>query len=494
MKRVNLIIIALMTSIITVYAGGLVTNTNQSAAWARTLTRHASYGVDAVYYNPAGLSLLKNGFHLSLSNQTITQTRRITSDFGYLNGAPESAYEAELMAPVFPSIYAVYKMDKWTFSAGFNVIGGGGSANFESGLPSFEIPVATLVPLLQSSLLELDKGVEDQTGWNPGYSNVTAYDMDAAFNGSSTYMGFQAGATYAVNEMISIYLGGRYVTATNTYEGSLTGVSIDAPYGDNPQPPGDYIRLIATNPPFPDDVVATLQATAAGLDAMTSDKALSAVQTGSGFAPIVGVNLHLTDMINVAVKYEHQTKLELTNKTEVDDVNMFPDGGKVRADLPGMFSAGVQLKPLPNLTASAGMNYFLDKPAYYGNTGDDGNGGEVQINNESTIDQNGYTASASLEYKFLGMLGVSAGFLTANNGVNNHYQSDLNYALKSNTVGGGVFVDIGELLTINAGVTYVMYQDYKNTQSYDLMGTAVPYTDTYGKNTMIFAVGVDISL
>ena len=49
--------------------------------------------------------------------------------FNYLNNSPNS-YEAELMAPVFPSIYAAYKMDKWAFSAGFNVIGGGGSARF----------------------------------------------------------------------------------------------------------------------------------------------------------------------------------------------------------------------------------------------------------------------------------------------------------------------------------------------------------------------------
>ena len=106
----------ILLSTLAIHAGGLVTNTNQSAAWARTLTRHAAYGIDAVYYNPAGLSQLKNGIHFSLSNQSIFQTRQITSDFQYLNNAPESVYEAELVAPVFPSIYAAYKMDKWAFS------------------------------------------------------------------------------------------------------------------------------------------------------------------------------------------------------------------------------------------------------------------------------------------------------------------------------------------------------------------------------------------
>ena len=486
MKRLHLSLIMILLSTLTIHAGGLVTNTNQSAAWARTLTRNAAYGIDAVYYNPAGLSQLKNGIHFSLSNQSIFQTRKITSDFQYLNSAPESVYEAELVAPVFPGIYAAYKMDKWAFSAGFNVIGGGGTANFETGLPSFEIPVSSLVPMLYGSLEPLDEAIFEGTGWDPGYRNVTGYDMNAAFNGSSTYMGIQVGATYAINDMISIAIGGRYVMVNNSYEGSLSDVTIDAPYGGT-QPPGDYLRRVATNPALPADVVAGLEATALGLDAMTADAELDAVQTGSGFAPIVGVNLHFSDMLNVAVKYEHQTKLELTNDTEVDDVNMFPDGVKTRSDLPGMFSAGVQVKPLKKLTAMVGLNYYLDKAAYYGNTNE---GGE-QINSESTIDENSYSISASLEYKLLGMLGVSAGFSYGNNGVNQDYQSDLSYGLKSNTVGGGVFVNVGEMLTINAGVVYVMYEDYDNAQTYDMLGTS--FTDTYGKDTFIVAIGVDIS-
>ena len=486
MKRLHLSLMMILVSTLAIHAGGLVTNTNQSAAWARTLTRHAAYGIDAVYYNPAGLSQLKNGIHFSLSNQSIFQTRKITSDFQYLNSAPESVYEAELVAPVFPSIYAAYKMDKWAFSAGFNVIGGGGTANFETGLPSFEIPVSSLVPLLYGSLEPLDQAIYDATTWDPGYRNVTGYDMNAAFNGSSTYMGIQVGATYAINDMISVAIGGRYVMASNTYEGSLTGVTIDTYAGT--MIPGDYLRRVAGNIESQSPETAEeLNATALGIDAMTADAELDAVQEGSGFAPIIGLNLHLSDMLNVAVKYEHQTKLELTNDTEVDDVNMFPDGEKTRSDLPGMFSVGAQVKPLKNLTAMVGLNYYLDKSAYYGNTDE----GDDQINNESTIDENGYTISASLEYKLLGMLGVSAGFSTGNNGVNQDYQSDLSYGLKSNTVGGGVFVNVGEMFTINAGVVYVMYEDYDNAQTYDMLGT--PFTDTYGKDTYIIAIGVDIS-
>jgi len=38
-----------------VMAGGIVTNTNQSATYIRMLARDASTSIDAVYFNPAGM-------------------------------------------------------------------------------------------------------------------------------------------------------------------------------------------------------------------------------------------------------------------------------------------------------------------------------------------------------------------------------------------------------------------------------------------------------
>jgi long-subunit fatty acid transport protein len=479
MKRLNLLVVGMLMSSAFLFAGGLVTNTNQSAAWARTLSRNASLDIDGVYFNPAGLGFMSNGLHLSLSNQSIFQTRTITSSYPFLEGTPKS-YEAELTAPLFPSIYAAYKMDKWTFSAGFNIIGGGGSADFKTGLPSFEIPVASLQPIIESLMAPLPSGLE-------------GYNMNASFKGSSAYFGYQVGATYAINDLISVAIGGRLVTASNSYEGELTGITLQAPAFGGAVTAGNYLRGVATSLPSDpayDPARAALNTAAGQLDVTTADAYLDAVQKGTGFTPIIGVNLHLSDMINIAARYEHHTKIELTNETEVDDVGMFPDGEKVRADLPGMFAFGAQVKPLKKLSASIGIDYFLDKSAYYGNVDESGE----QINNETTVDENGFSIHGCLEYKLLGILGLSAGYSYANNGVNDAYQSDLSYALKSNTVGGGVFVDLGEMITINAGVTYVMYDDYSKSQTYELTPSAlVPYTDTYAKNTMIFAVGIDFS-
>ena len=192
-------------------AGGLVTNTNQSAAWVRLPARNASTEIDAAYYNPAGLMKMNNGLHLSLSNQSIWQTREVESDYPYLNNG---LYKGTVKAPLVPSVYAAYKMDKLAIFAGFNPIGGGGGATYEDGLPSFEMSQSDLVPMLAGAPF-----------------NATAYRMDVFFKGSSTFLGFQGGLAYKINDFISVAAGLRYVTAKNTYEGYLKDVQVNIASG-----------------------------------------------------------------------------------------------------------------------------------------------------------------------------------------------------------------------------------------------------------------------
>ena len=118
-----------------------------------------------------------------------------------------------------------------------------------------------------------------------------------------------------------------------------------------------------------------------------------------------------------------------------------------------------------------------------------------QINNETTIDENDWSLAASVEYKFLGILGISLGYSGGNLGVNDNYQSDLNYANKFNSVAGGVFVNVTEMITINAGFTYVKYEDYSESQAYQPLGfpAAIDFVDTYAIDTKLFAIGVDFS-
>ena len=60
---------------LTSFAGGLLTNTNQHAAFVRNPARFASLDIDAVYFNPAGIAFLQDGFHLSANWQMVWQDR-----------------------------------------------------------------------------------------------------------------------------------------------------------------------------------------------------------------------------------------------------------------------------------------------------------------------------------------------------------------------------------------------------------------------------------
>ena len=61
------------------FAGGLVTNTNQSASFLRSVARGTSLDPDAVYFNPAGTVFMNDGFHIGVGNQFAYQTRTINS-------------------------------------------------------------------------------------------------------------------------------------------------------------------------------------------------------------------------------------------------------------------------------------------------------------------------------------------------------------------------------------------------------------------------------
>ena len=197
------------------FAGGIVTNTNQSASWVRMMARDASVDVDAVFFNPAGLTHLDDGFYFQLNSQTVSQTRTVTSTFPGLNN---SKYTGETFVPFLPTAFAVYKKGNLAISGGFTVIGGGGSAKFDNGLPDFEYQLTGL-PTALAGL----KQIGDQAGVD---LSVNGYSVKSSITGSSTYLGFQGAVSYKINEMISVALGGRYVSASNKYEGSITDISV----------------------------------------------------------------------------------------------------------------------------------------------------------------------------------------------------------------------------------------------------------------------------
>ncbi len=382
--------------VVQVFGGGIVTNSNQSAEYMRTMNRNASTDLDAVYFNPAAVSGFGNGLHLYISNQTILQTRTIESAFTGFNTNP---FEGSTFAPLFPNVYIAYVMGNLGISGGLLPIGGGGSAIFEDGLPSFERQIA-----------------------NTGGSSFEGYTLDVEFEGSSIYLGFQGGLSYKLHDMLSVYAGARIITATNTYVGHLKDISFIA--GD-----GSLIPGASVNAGFADILVET-------------------EQTGSSMVLVAAANANIGDALNVSVRYETMGELTVVNDTEVDGSGLFTDEAETHADIPAQLSAG--------------LGYHLSEALYVTGTYDLWFNTDVNWGGKEVFVNNGYEAGGALEYKLSDALKVSAGALYAIGGADDKYNKDLSYSLNSTTLAGGGVFALNEKQSVSLGVFNTFYEDGQN--------------------------------
>ena len=232
MRKLSLISIGLLIVSTSTFAGGLLTNTNQHVLFLRMLARDASTQIDAVYSNPAGVAFMENGFHLSLNGQSAFQTRTITSTFAPFAGFGGNAtkvYKGEASAPFIPSVFAVYKKDKWAFSGNFAVTGGGGKATFNEGLGSFESLVSVEPGMLVAAGNEMvDKGVLPINIFN----GTNKYSVDSYMRGKQMIFGLQLGATYRITDYLSAFAGVRMNYVSNGYEGHIRNIEANIGGGE----------------------------------------------------------------------------------------------------------------------------------------------------------------------------------------------------------------------------------------------------------------------
>ena len=419
----------------------IVTNTNQSAFYLRHLARNASTDIDAVYYNPAGLTKLSDGFHLALHNQSIFQEKKVVNEFPALNARE---YVGKVNVPVFPTFFAVYKKGSLAFSFGFGPNAGGGSADFAKGIPSFEIPIAQLPALISGMGIPTSK-----------------YGVDIALKGSSVYYGFQAGVSYAITDSFTMAFGVRYISAVDTYEGHLNSVTV------NPT----YPALGLTGAMIPATTFFTAVGQA-GYAAAVKDKAVDVKQTGTAWTPIWSMFFVPCEGLHLSLRYENGTSLELVNKTTKDDTGMFPNGKKSGKDIPAIAAVGVDYLFSPKFRGSFSLSYYLDKDA-------DWDGREMYV------DKNSYEVGLGLEYQVTDMIGLSGGYLMTRYGLAASFQSDISHTLSADTLGGGFRVKLGEKIDLDLSAFYVMYKDASKTIAYPPFGS---YRETYKRTTVGFAV------
>ena len=468
MKKLFLIgATALMVSNST-FAGGILTNTNQNAAFLRNPARGAVIAIDGVYSNPAGIAFMPQGFHLSVSWQAAWQKRLMdvnNSLFG-MNADGKGAsrtFEGVAKAPVIPSFQAAYVInDKWSVSAQFAVGGGGGKCEFAEGLPMFEELIGSAAA-----------GINAQV--NPD-SKQFSYALNQNLTGEQYFYGLQIGGTYKIAENLSVFGGVRTVLASCNYTGAINNFKVNGIDAKNFAPTFAQAYQLAVDAAKQAAAAGNAQAasqyqaaaTKAGMVAQLTkeDLTLDCSQSGIGFTPIIGIDWNL-GKLNLAAKYEFRTKINLENDSKNSsnvDVLMaqYANGAKNRSDIPAILTLGAMYQITDNVRAMGGFHYYWDK---------DAKGTPIKKGD------NTWEANLGIEWDVNDKVLLSLGGQRTQYGFDDTDMQDTNFNISSSAICVGGAYKFTEKIKLNVGYMHSFYGNHKFERTTESgLKTACDYT------------------
>lgn len=479
MKIVSKSLVAALAVLIAghAFAGGILTNTNQSVAFLRHIARGVTLDADAPYYNPAGTAFMDDGWMLSLNIQSAFMTRITTTDYAPFGmnaahpGITSHRYEGSIVSPAVPNVYATYKHNRWAafFSAG--VTGGGGRVKFRDGLGSFEQPFAVLPSAI--------------TALGSAYGiSASQYSLDCSFRGLTMNLSAQLGASYRITDWLSAAAMVRLHYARNRYDGHITDIMVN-PTGAALGFDGSMMRADA----FFTAVAGALQATNPEMAAMaaqyaqlTGDIYVDCVQKAWGVSPVVALYFKKGGW-SASARYEFIAPMTLTNHTRQDDLGAYQDGDKTPNDIPALLSVALGRSFMDErLRLTAEYHYFFDKQA------DMAGGREAKIDTGTA--EYLFGAEFDLSQKFT----VSAGVQRTVYSTHDEYFSDVNHVLSATSVGFGGAWNINERLRLNAGYFFSLYDKRSVESVVETMAGSVPATTLYDRRSGVLGVGLDLKL
>ena len=452
-----------------VFAGGINTNTNQSAIFQRSVARDASTDVDAPYANPAGTAFMKDGWHISLNSQTFFQNRYATVDKSpVIEDGKE--FEGESFVLSMPSLFLTWHHGNLAISSHLGIIGGGGSVQFDDGIPSFVALMASPLKQMEASLTE--KGLE-----------TTKSSVDLSLDASSYVYGATVGASYKFKDMVSVYLGARFNYVSNKYEGSIDGLKLNTKIpGVNPE--GKMTKASEMAKKFgqlaekaeskeEQEKYATLSKTFESLDEKASME-LDVEQTGWGITPIFGLGFQYK-RLTLGAKLEYNTSIEVENDTKKNTTPLkkFDDGESDHADIPTLVTVGLTYSVLDNLRLSLGYHHWFDSKADFSEDLED----YIDDTNEFLF---------GLELDALKCLTLSGGLQVTRFGITDEYISDMNINLSARTFGFGFGYHPVDWLNVNVSYFHTLYEKYREKETYGYV--------TYSRTSRGIGLGLDFNL
>lgn len=494
MKKTTLIA-AFAVASLGAHAGGLLTNSNQNAAFLRNFSQEGQITLTSLYANPAGNAFLSEGWHLSLNSQTAIQKRTINTTFPLfaLNNDNHNAtheFKGEAFAPVIPSFTLSHNWERWSLSAHFGLTGGGGKCEFDKGLGSFESlysgTIAQSIPGLVNPQVQntVAQGIAAQTGMPLANAQAVAgtgvynsqmagYSLDAYMKGRSYYFGLQLGGAYKILDNLSAYIGIRGVYATCNYNGFVQ--DINANYAYSYEVPSAGIPQTSNT---------------GSADLNDNALSLNCDQSGFGITPIFGLDWEINKHWNVAVKYEANTRMSLKNSSEMNafaqaqasqagnTLAQFKDGEKVREDIPAILALGAEYRVNDKVRIDGSAKVYFDKTA------------RKYASKEDLIDHNTIEAACGVEYDVCKYVTVSASYQHTNYGLSDAYMNDLSFNLTNNSVGLGVRIHPSKKLNIDLGYMHTIYGD-RTVTTPTAIGNKV---DLYNRKNDVVGIGFNIAL
>ena len=474
MKKIFTILLSFVT-VSTVFAGGTMTNTNQSAAFLRSLARGTTLETDAVYYNPAGAAFMADGWHIGLNNQMAKQTRSTDSTFplfamGVKNGGQMTkTFEGEVFSPAIPSVHLTWKKNRWAIMAGLGVNGGGGTIKYDDGLASFERQFAALPAAIS------------QLGTAYGLS-ASQYNMDMNLEGSSMTLAFNLGAAYRITDWLSASAMVRIGVTNNAYEGGMTNIQVNptcAALGltGAMMPASQFFQAVGAQLGAVNPTLATM---AGEYAVKTADHILDVKQKGTSVSPVLALYFQKGKW-SAAAKYEFKmaTELEIESAevSAADPVinGIFPNGAKVKAETPALLSLAVS-RQCGDVKVTAEWHTYFDKdaentfsPAVKGNTMEYLLGAEWQISEKWLVSLGAQRTEYDLDPAFY---------------------SDMNFTNSAWCFGGGAAYAFSKKVRLNAGVMYTHYDEVTNNA--EDAATSQNFTDIYKRTSIAWGLGLDL--
>ena len=475
------------------YAGGILTNTNQSVAFLKNPARDAAIGLDGVYSNPAGVIFMPEGLHLAINWQYAHQTRTITSTnplflLGKKNDSATKTFEGIADAPVIPSIQAAWNKGNWSLQFNFSLPGGGGVCEFEKGLGSFESAVAMISKQLEPL-------------------GAQGYDCNAYMRGRQYYFGIQMGAAYKITPNLSVYGGLRALYGNASYKARMSNIQVklaqdtyidfssflsNATTNINKQI-WQAETAVANGIMTPEEAAPSLARAQATLEQLeTLEKYSQGVnlmsnQEGFGIAPILGIDWKVGNF-NFAAKYEFNTQMKMKNNStlekamEIEAVNKFQDGTKVDEDAPALLAAGVQWTVTPGVNVMVGYHHYFDTDAHWYNHNEKLLGGGT----------NEYLGGA--EWDINDKINISAGIQFTDYQLTDKYMNDMSFVVDSYSYGFGLTYKFNK--TVKASLAYFQtnYSDYDRVTQADPETGATIVGDSFTRTNRVLGLGVEITL